>query len=271
MDNIEVRIDPRAEWAQIFDEAWRINRDYFYAANMHGLNWRAMKKVRGLPAGGRRRGDVNLLLQWMSSELAVGITASAAAIGSTRRGPFRAACSAPTTPSRTAATAAKVFGGLNQPGAARAAHRAGRQRPHRRYLITGGREDVRPPANVYSFFENTAGKIVELTVGPNADGTGSRVVKVVPIANEAALRNRDWVEGNLKVDAATGGRVAYVYVPNGAAPGYDYFKRYFYPQTHKDAVIVDERFNGGGQIADYYIDLLRRPLISYWNMRTATT
>ena len=126
-----------------------------------------------------------------------------------------------------------------------------------------GGQDVRPPANVH---ENTAGKIVELTVGPNADGTGSRVVKVVPIANEAALRNRDWVEGNLKkVDAATGGRVAYVYVPN-TAQGYDYFKRYFYPQTHKD-VIVDERFNGGGQIADYYIDLLRRPLISYWNMR----
>ena len=69
------------------------------------------------------------------------------------------------------------------------------------------------------------------------------------------------------MDAATGGRVAYVYVPNTARPGYDYFKRYFYPQAHKDAVIVDERFNGGGQIADYYIDILRRPLISYWAMR----
>ena len=93
-------------------------------------------------------------------------------------------------------------------------------------------------------------------------------MQVVPVANEAALRNRDWVEGNLrKVDAATGGRVAYVYVPNTAGAGHSYFKRYFYPQAHKDAVIVDERFNGGGQVADYYIDILRRPLISYWAMR----
>ena len=95
-----------------------------------------------------------------------------------------------------------------------------------------------------------------------ADGT------FVPIASELALRNRDWVEGNLrKVDRATNGRVAYVYVPNTAEPGHAYFKRYFYPQAHKDAVIIDERFNGGGQIADYYIDALRRPLVSYWAMR----
>jgi tricorn protease len=136
------------------------------------------------------------------------------------------------------------------------------------YLLSVNGRDVRPPANLYSFFENTSGRIVELTVGPNADGTGSRTVQVVPVASEAALRNRDWVEGNLKkVDKATGGRVAYVYVPNTAAAGHTYFKRYFFPQSHKDAVIVDERFNGGGQVADYYIDILRRPFISNWAMR----
>ncbi|HET9371629.1 MAG TPA: PDZ domain-containing protein, partial [Vicinamibacterales bacterium] len=271
VDSIEVRIDPRAEWAQIFDEAWRINRDYFYAANMHGLNWRAMKeKYAAFLPEAASRSDVNLLLQWMSSELAVGHhrvgggdrletprTVPGGLLGADyaiENGRYRFA---------------KVFGGLNFNPALRAPlTEPGVNVRTGEYLIAVGGQDVRPPANVYSFFENTAGKIVELTVGPNADGTASRVVKVVPIANEAALRNRDWVEGNLKkVDAATGGRVAYVYVPNTAQPGYDYFKRYFYPQAHKDAVIVDERFNGGGQIADYYIDLLRRPLISYWNMR----
>ncbi len=163
----------------------------------------------------------------------------------------------------------KVYGGLNWNPQLRAPlTEPGVNVKAGEYLLAVSGQDVRPPANVYSFFENTAGKIVEITVGPNADGTGSRTVSVVPIANESALRNRDWVEGNLrKVDAATGGRVAYVYVPNTAQPGYDYFKRYFYPQSHKDAVIVDERFNGGGQIADYYIDMLRRPLISYWAMR----
>ena len=105
-------------------------------------------------------------------------------------------------------------------------------------------------------------------MGPNPDGTGSRTVQVVPAASEAALRNRAWIEGNLrKVDSATGGRVAYVYVPNTAGAGYESFKRYFYPQAHKDAIIVDERFNGGGSLADYPIDILRRPALSYWATR----
>jgi tricorn protease len=97
-------------------------------------------------------------------------------------------------------------------------------------------------------------------------------VQVVPVATEATLRNRDWVEGNLrKVTEATKGRVAYVYVPNTASLGHEYFKRYFFPQVDREAIIVDERFNGGGQVADYYIDLLRRPLISYWHTRHGET
>ena len=87
-------------------------------------------------------------------------------------------------------------------------------------------------------------------------------------ADRFLLRNRDWVEGNLKkVDEATNGRVAYVYVPNTAGAGHTYFKRYFYPQATRQAVIVDERFNGGGSVADYYIDILRRPFIAHWAMR----
>jgi tricorn protease len=109
---------------------------------------------------------------------------------------------------------------------------------------------------------------VEITVGPNPDGKGSRTVKVVPIEDERALRNRDWVEGNLRrVTEATQGRVAYVYVPNTAEAGHTYFKRYFFPQADREAIIVDERHNGGGSVADYYIDILRRPVVGYWAMR----
>jgi tricorn protease len=163
----------------------------------------------------------------------------------------------------------KVFGGLNwNPQLRSPLTEPGVNVREGEYLLAVRGQDVKPPANVYSFFENTANRIVEITVGPNPDGSGSRTVAVVPVGSEAALRNRDWVEGNLKkVDKATNGRVAYVYVPNTAAQGHEYFKRYFFPQTHKDAIIVDERFNGGGQVADYYIDLLRRPHISYWAMR----
>jgi tricorn protease len=269
--DLEVRIDPRAEWAQIFDEAWRVNRDYFYAPNMHGVNWAAMRKKYGALVGDVAvRSDLNRLIQWMSSELSVGHhrggggdrletprTVPGGLLGadySVENGRYRFT---------------KVYGGLNWNPQLRAPlTEPGVNVRTGEYLLAVRGRDVRPPANIYSFFENTAGKIVEITVGPNPDGSGSRSVSVVPVESEGALRNRDWVEGNLrKVDQATGGRVAYVYVPNTAQPGHTYFKRYFYPQTHKDAVIIDERFNGGGQIADYYIDILRRPLISYWAMR----
>jgi tricorn protease len=136
------------------------------------------------------------------------------------------------------------------------------------YLLAVQGHDLKPPTNLFSLFENTAGKAITITVGPNADGAGSRTVTVEPIADESALRNRAWVEGNLKkVEKATGGRVAYVYVPNTAGQGHAYFKRYFYPQAGKHAVIVDERFNGGGSVADYYIDHLRRPFTAYWTTR----
>jgi len=271
IDSIQVRVDPRAEWRQIFDEAWRINRDFFYAPNMHGVDWVAMKKkYEPFLADAAGRTDINRILQWMSSELSVGhhnvgggdVVAPPAAVPGGLLGADYAV-------ENGRYRFKKVFGGLNwNPQLRSPLTEPGVNVREGEYLLAVRGKDVRSPANVYSFFENTSGKIVEITVGPNPDGSGSRTVSVVPVANEGALRNRDWVERNLKkVNDATNGRVAYVYVPDTAEQGHTYFKRYFFPQTHKDAVIIDERFNGGGQVADYYIDLLRRPLISYWAMR----
>ena len=163
----------------------------------------------------------------------------------------------------------RVYGGLNwDPELRSPLTEPGVDAQAGEYLLAVRRVELRPPENLYSRFENTAGKAVEITVGPNSDGSGSRIVTVVPIGNELALRNRDWVEGNMrKVDEATGGRVAYVYVPNTSTLGHAYFKRYFFPQANRDAIIVDERYNGGGYMADYYIDILRRPYASHWNTR----
>lgn len=106
----------------------------------------------------------------------------------------------------------------------------------------------------------------ELSVGHHFTDGGA--VQIVPIADDVSLRTRAWIEGNLrKVDSLTQGRVAYIYVPNTAEAGADHFRRYFYPQAYKDAVIVDERFNGGGQLADYYLDILRRPALAHWTTR----
>jgi tricorn protease len=268
---ISVKVDPRAEWKQIFDEAWRINRDYFYAPNMHGVDWAAMKrKYEPFLKDLATRADLNRVIQWMSSELSVGHHRVGGGDSPAPPNPVPGGLlGADYEVANGRYRFKKVYGGLNWNPQLRAPlTEPGVNVRQGEYLLAVSGKDVRPPANVFSFFENTSGKIVEITVGPNADGTGSRTVQVVPVASEAALRNRDWVEGNLKkVNEATQGRVAYVYVPNTAAQGHEYFKRYFFPQTHKDAIIVDERFNGGGQVADYYIDLLRRPHISYWAMR----
>ncbi|HMA53763.1 MAG TPA: PDZ domain-containing protein, partial [Acidobacteriota bacterium] len=271
LDAIEVRVAPSAEWPQIFDEAWRINRDYFYDPGFHGADWKAMKaKYAAFLPDLACRADLNRLIQWMCSELAVGhhrvgggdfLAQPARVPGGLLGADFAV--------ENGRYRFKKVYGGLNwspelraplaEPGAEVAAGE---------YLLAVQGRDLVPPDDLFARFEATADKIVEITVGPKPDGAGSRTIKVVPIADETALRNRDWVEGNMrKVDAATNGRVAYVYVPNTSTAGLVYFKRYFFPQADREAIIVDERFNGGGSVADYYLDWLRKPVSAYWAMR----
>ena len=271
VDNIRVKVDPRAEWKQIYNEAWRINRDYFYDPAMHGANWTALRdKYAVFLDDLADRDDLNRVMQWLHSELSVGHHRlgggdSLADVESIPGGLLGADYKVENGRYRFA----KVFGGLNwNPDLRAPLTEPGVDVKAGEYLLAVDGKELKYPENLYSRFEQTAGRIVELTVGPNADGSGSRIVKVVPIEDEAALRNRDWVEGNLrKVTAATNGRVAYVYVPNTAEAGYTYFKRYFFPQADREAIIVDERHNGGGSVADYYIDILRRPMISHWAMR----
>ncbi|NLE35680.1 MAG: peptidase S41 [Bacteroidales bacterium] len=268
---LSVRIDPKEEWPQIFDEAWRVNRDYFYDPGMHGADWKAMKeKYSQFLPHLTCRSDLNRVIQWMCSELGVGhhrvgggdrLTTAPRVGGGLLGADFSV--------EHNRYRLKKIYGGLNwNPDLRSPLTEPGLNVKTGEYILAIDGRDVAADRNIYSFLENTDGKIIELTVGPNPEYTGSRVIKVVPVGNELGLRNRDWVEGNLKkVTEATDGKVAYVYVPNTSGQGHEYFKRYFFPQANRKAIIVDERFNGGGMIADYYIDLLRRPLQSYWNMR----
>jgi tricorn protease len=271
LEAIELRVDPPKEWLQIYDEVWRINRDYFYATNFHGADWPAMKKKyeQFLPHVTNRE-DLNRVIQWMCSELAVGHHRGG---GGDRPFEIKAATTgllgADYEIVNNRYKIKKVFGGLNWNPSLRAPLTApGVDVKAGEYLLAVNGKDLTADEEIYARFEGKAGKLMEVTVGPNPDGTGSRTVTVEPIAEEYSLRNRDWVEGNLRrVNEATKGRVAYVYVPNTAGPGHEYFKRYFFPQVGKEAIIVDERFNGGGQVADYYIDHLRRPFTAYWKTR----
>src|SRR5207237_1270247 len=131
------------------------------------------------------------------------------------------------------------------------------------YLLAVNGRELHSSDNLYSFFQGTADKSVVLKVGPNRDGKGAREVTVVPIDIEVRLRRREWIETNRrKVYEMSGGKVAYVYLPDTADGGYTYFNRYYFSQIDKQAAVIDERFNTGGDIADYIVDHLHRPIMS---------
>ncbi|MEM0941101.1 MAG: PDZ domain-containing protein [Bacteroidota bacterium] len=269
---IKIKIDPTQEWSNIFNEAWKVNRDYFYDPGMHGVDWDAMKtKYSTFLSDISCRSDLYRVMQWMFSELAVGHHRFGSR-GDKMNNPERIGgglLGADYTIKNGRYRIEKIYGGLNwNPGLRSPLTEPGVNAQVGDYLIAVNGKQVTSNQNLYSFFENTSGNIVELTLSTNSNGSNATKVKVVPVGNERALRNRDWVEGNIKkVDEATNGEVAYVYVPNTTTAGHEYFKRYFFPQVNKKAVIIDERFNGGGQLADYYIDHLRKPYQSSWNFR----
>ncbi|MGE0102900.1 MAG: PDZ domain-containing protein [Blastocatellales bacterium] len=264
---MEVYVDPKAEWEQMYRETWRIERDFFYDPGHHGLDLKATAaKYRPYLDTLSHRTELNYLFQEMLGELTVG---HLYVQGGDAPDPKR-------VPGGLLGADYKIENGryrfthvyngenwnpdlkapLTQPGVNVVAGE---------YLLAVGGRNLTSSDNLYSFFENTAGKQVVIRVGPNPDGTGSREVTVVPIPNELGLRGLEWVEENRrKVDKLSGGKLAYVYLPDTAGGGYTYFNRYFFAQTDKQGIVIDERFNSGGHAADYIIDYLRKPLMSFW-------
>jgi len=260
---MEVLVDPRVEWNQMYHEVWRIERDFLYDPNHHGLNIPAMEKKYAVylkGAGGRA--DVNYLFDEMLGELTIGHM-------------FIAGGDIPDAPKVKGGLLgadykiengryrfARIFNGENwNPDLRAPLTQPGVEVKVGEYLLEVNGVDVRPPADVSKFLENTAGAQVRIKVGPNADGKDAREVTVVPVASEFALRNRAWEEDDRrKVDVLSGGKVAYVHVPDTAVGGYLNFNRFYFAQVGKQAAVIDERYNHGGAIADYIIDELERPL-----------
>jgi tricorn protease len=269
--DVSIVIDPRQEWRQIAREAWRLQRDYFYAPNYHGADWNAIwKKYEPFLDHAATRADLGRIISMLASELRVGHSFSTK--GETIDKPPQVSIGLLGADYRIDNghyQFEKVYGGINWRPDVRAPLRApGVAVAAGEYLLAVDGKPLTAARNVYAAFENTVDRPVDITVGPRADGKGARTLRVVPIAHEIELRYHDWVEGNIrKVDAATQGRVAYVHVPDTSIDGHAAFKRYFYPQSHKEALILDERDNGGGFVADYFIDTLRRQPVIEWAMR----
>lgn len=267
MDAMEVSVVPREEWKQMYHETWRIERDFFYASNYAGLDLAAAEKQYSafLP-GIVSRADLNYLFLEMLGKLSTGHTfvdggdipqvtpVKVGLLGAdykTENGRYRFA---------------RIYSGENWNPSLRAPlTEPGVDLKSGEYLLAVNGRELHDTDDVYSFFLNTAGKQVSLKVGTNPDGSNSREVIVVPIDDEISLRHRNWVEDNLrKVDQLSNGRIAYVYLPDTATGGFTSFNRYFFAQVGKEGVIIDDRFNSGGQAADYIIQYLQRKLWNYW-------
>ncbi|HJQ71032.1 MAG TPA: PDZ domain-containing protein, partial [Blastocatellia bacterium] len=269
-EDMEVYVDPVAEWNQMYRETWRIERDFFYAPNYHGLDIKATeKKYEPYVAALAHRADLNYLFQEMLGELTVGhLYVSGGDVPNPRRVPG-GLLGADYKIENNRYRFAKIYDGENwNPDLRAPLTQPGVNVQEGEYLLEVNGRNLTAADNVYGFFESTANKQVVIRVGPNPDGSGSREVTVVPVSSEGGLRHLAWIEGNRrKVSDMTGGKIAYIYLPDTAQGGYTNFNRYYFSQLNKEGAVVDERFNGGGHAADYMIDYLRKPLNGYWAVR----
>jgi len=264
-DDIEVRVDPRAEWRQMYHEVWRIERDFFYDPGYHGLDLAAAeKKYAPYVENIASRRDLNYLFEEMLGEMTVGHMfirgGDTPEVKRVRTGLLGADYTIENGRYRFA----HVFDGENwNPDLKAPLTQPGVNVVAGEYLLSVNGRELKGTDDIYSYFEGTAGKSVVLKVGPDPSGAKAREVTVVPVGNEHQLRHLAWIEGNRrKVDQMTNGRIAYVHMPDTFFGGFTSFNRYFFAQVGKEGAIIDERFNHGGALATDIIEYLKRPLMS---------
>jgi tricorn protease len=257
-------IDPRAEWKQMYRETWHIERDFFYDPHLHGLD-RAKVEAKYAPYldGLASRDEFTYLSNEMLGEIQVGHM-FVRGPDMPKDGPKPGLLGADYTVENDRYKFAKIFNGQNwTPSLTAPLTLPGIHIVEGEYLLAVNGRELHATDNLDSFFDGTAGKQTVVRVGTKADGSDGRDVTVVPVESEKGLRNIDWIEANRrKVDQLSGGKVAYIYMPNTAGAGYSNFNRYFYAQLDKQAVVLDERYNEGGLIADYVVNVLGQKLLS---------
>lgn len=266
--SLRMWLEPVAEFRQIFHEGWRTQRDYYYVPNLHGTDWPRMREHYGklLPYV-RHRADLNELLDRMGAETATGHSyvrgGDLPEMPSTNVGLLGADLVVESGRWRIA----RIYDNerwnpeLKAPLAA-----PGLRVSAGDWLLAINGEELRGDDNPYRLLDGTANKQTVLTVHDRPSLEGARTVTVVPVASEQTLRTRAWVESNRRrVDQLSGGRLAYVYVPNTGMPGYTSFNRYYFAQQDREGVVVDERYNGGGSAADYMIEVMQRTFDGYFN------
>ena len=271
VSGMNAEISPREEWRQIFTDAWRIQRDYFYVENMHGVDWAKQREHYGKMIDDcNSREDVSYVISEMISELNVGHayynggdveSAPSVSVGllgcdyERKNGAYQISRIL-----RGAAWDMDAKGPLSQPGV---------DVKEGMYLLAVNGVAVNAAKDPWAAFVGLGGKTVTITVGPNpAIDDKAKEVVVETITSEENLRYRAWIEEKRAyVAEKSGGKIGYIYVPSTALDGQNDLVRQFYGQMHLPALMIDERWNSGGQIPTRFIELLNRPRTNYWARR----
>ncbi|MDW7679393.1 MAG: PDZ domain-containing protein, partial [bacterium] len=266
LSEMQVQLNKKEEWAQIFEECWRQMREFFYASNMHGVDWKAVKhKYQPLVKHVNHRVDLTYIIGEMIGELSVGHTY----VGG---GEFEKAKRIQTgllgakivrDDKSGFYQIKKILRGQNWDNSLRSPlTEVGVNVNDGDYIIAVNGQPTNNMKNIYAALVNTVGKQTTLTVNDKPSETGSRNVVVKPIADELELYYFDWVQTNIeKVNKATGGKVGYLHVPDMGVHGLNEFVKYYYPQLRKKALIIDVRGNGGGNVSTMLIERLRREAV----------
>lgn len=275
LDNLEMKIDPAKEWQQIYNDGWRIFRDFFYVNNLHGVDWKAVKEnyVQLIPFVGHRA-DLDFILSEMVSESNTGHSyvdwgdfekpkriegglLGAELIADEKTGYFKIA---------------KIYKGQNWDESLRSPlTEQGVNVKEGDFLISIDGHEIKTTDNPYEFLENTIGKQVEIVVNSTPEKDFARTSTIKPIKSELDLLYYNWVlERRAMVDKLSSGKIGYIHVPNTAVEGNRELFKGMYAYNDKDALIIDDRYNGGGFIPDVMADLLNRKTLSYWNVNGLT-
>jgi tricorn protease len=260
---LRMQLDRHAEWAQMFDEAWRYERDFFYDPGMHGNDWNAVRaRYRPLVEHVRHRVDLTYLLDQMNGELSVGHSfvfgGDLPSVDTVRVGLLGADFTADR--GRWRIGRIYTFESWN-PGLSAPLDQPGLKVDEGDYLVGVNGQELTAEMDPYRLLDGTAGQQTVLMLNDEPSMDGHWTASVEPIRSESALRQRAWVEDNRRrVDELSGGRVAYAWIPNTGGPGVVSFDRYFFAQQDREGAVIDERFNGGGNLDDYMVDYMTRDL-----------
>lgn len=274
LDRMEMRLDRGEEWAQVFHEVWRRERDFFYAPNMHGTDWELMRSRYGeLLPHVAHRSDLNYILGELIGELCCSHTYIAGGEG-TRIDLVKTGLLGIDWEADSASgfyLIKRIYPGQNWKEELRSPlTEPGVDINPGDYILAVDNRMLKYPTNPYRLFENTVGKTVTLKVNSKPSLEDAREVTVKPVESEYRLRYRYWVEENRrKVEEATGGRVGYIFIPDMGGGGLNEFAESFFPQVKKEGLIVDVRYNGGGFVSEMILERLRREPVGMGGSRNA--